>query len=264
MPEDSLAEYRGKFEERPFIDPRNHYARQDESHAAYAAMITRMDRDIGRIISLLKELKLDNDTIVFFSSDNGPALPIVGDDYFRSKGPLRGHKGNFYEGGIRVPMIARWPGRIAAGAVSGHAWSFVDFMATTAELADAKTPRGADSISVLPTLFGAKAAGRPQKHHEFLYWELPRSDPKDPWSYRNEIPAQAVRMGEWKAVRAKPGGPIELFNLKEDPSETTDVAPRRPEALAKIEAFLKTARTAPRRAVPFKDQWRARAGAAAG
>ncbi len=258
VPEDSLAEYRGKFEERPFIDPRNHYARQDESRAAYAAMITRMDRDIGRMMALLKELNLDDNTIVFFTSDNGPAMPIVGDDYFRSKGPLRGHKGNFYEGGIRVPMIARWPGKIEAGVVSRHVWSFQDFMPTAAELAGTKPPAAIDGISVVPTLVGQKAAGRAQEQHEYHYWELPRMDADNRWRYRKEIPSGALRMGDWKAVRPKPDGPVELYNLKEDIGETKNVAAGNPEVLARIDEYLRTARTEPRPPVPFEDSWRQR------
>jgi arylsulfatase A len=256
VPEDSLAEYRGKFEERPFIDPRNHYARQDESHAAYAGMITRMDRDIGRVMSLLKELNIDENTIVLFSSDNGPALPIVGDDYFRSKGPFRGHKGNMYEGGIRVPLIARWPGKIPQGKVSNFACSFQDFMPTAAELARADVPAGLDGISLTPVLLGAAAAGRAQQEHEYLYWELPRRDQNNPWQYRKEPPLAALRMGEWKVVRPKPDGPLELYNLVEDIGETKDVAARNPDVMARMQAQLQAARTEPRPAVPFKDAWR--------
>jgi arylsulfatase A len=260
VPEDSLAEYRGKFEERAYIDPRNHYARQDESRAAYAAMITRMDRDIGRIMSLLGELQLDKDTIVFFSSDNGPAMPLVGDDYFQSKGTLRGHKENFYEGGIRVPMIARWPGRISAGMVSRLPCAFQDFMPTAAELAGVKAPAGIDGISILPELIGEKSAGRRQSRHEFLYWELPRTDPDNRWVYRKEIPCQAVRMGPWKAVRPQPDGPLELYNVDEDIGETRNVAANEPRVMAKITDYLKTARTEPRPAVPYNDRWRGRTG----
>jgi arylsulfatase A len=251
VPEDSLAKYRGKFEERAFIDPRNHYARQDESHAAYAAMITRMDSDVGRITSLLSELKLDDDTIVFFSSDNGPALPIIGDDYFRSKGPMRGHKENLYEGGIRVPMIVRWPGKVPAGVVSDLVWGFQDFMPTATELVGAEAPADIDGISVLPALLGPEAAGGEQRNHEFMYWELPRRDPNNRFAYRKEIPRQAVRMGEWKAIRPEPDGPIELYNLEEDIGETRNVAAENPAIMAKIQQILTTARTEPRPPVPY-------------
>jgi arylsulfatase A-like enzyme len=256
VPEDSLKEYRGKFEERAFIDERNHYARQDESHAAYAAMITRMDRDVGRVMDLLKSLNIDDNTIVFFTSDNGPALPIRGDDYFHSKGVFRGHKGNMYEGGIRVPMIARWPKRIAAGSVSHLACGFQDFLPTAAELAGTKAPAGLDGISILPALLGAKAAGRRQKEHEYLYWELPRRDNKDPWKYRDETPMQALRMREWKAVRPKPDGAVELYNLAEDVEEKHNLAAAKPDILGRMQGLLKTARTEPRPPIPFEDSWR--------
>lgn len=252
VPEDSLKEYRGKFAERAFIDPRNHYARQDESHAAYAAMITRMDRDVGRILALLQELKLDRDTLVFFSSDNGPALPLVNDDYFHSKGVFRGNKENFYEGGIRVPMIARWPGRIRPGAVSHLPTAFYDVLPTLAEVAGAKAPANVDGYSILPELTGK---GR-QQHHEYLYWELLRTSPKNRWAYREEAPLQAARMGEWKVMRPKPDAPLELYNLAEDISETTDLAAKNPAMLRRMEAVLKEAHREPRAPLPFKDSWR--------
>jgi arylsulfatase A len=242
VPEDSLNEYKGKFPEpKPFIDQRHHYADQQYPRATFAGMVTRMDRDVGRIMALLKELNLDENTIVFFTSDNGAATPLWKDDFFHSTGPLRGHKQNFYEGGIRVPMIARWPGKIQMGAVSDHQWAFCDFLATAAELAGAEAPSKTDGISVVPALLG----GRPQSKHDFLYWELPRYDGKT-GQFRREVPMQAVRMGDWKAVRPKPDGPLELYNLKEDIGETKDVAADNPPALARIEDYLKGARTEPR------------------
>jgi arylsulfatase A-like enzyme len=256
VPEDSMAEYRGQFEELPFIDDDDHYAPQQESHAAYAAMITRMDRDVGRTLSLLKELGIGENTIVFFTSDNGPALPLVGDDYFRSKGTLRGHKGNFYEGGIRVPMIASWPGHVPAGEVSDLPWSFADFLPTAAEFAQAETPSGIDGVSVVPALIGEQAAGRPQQQHDYLYWELLRRAPDDRSAYRDELPQQALRMGDWKAIRPKPDGPIELYNLRDDISESTDVAAQQPDVMRKAEELFVAARTEPRPPLPFDDQWR--------
>jgi arylsulfatase A-like enzyme len=239
-PEDSLAEYRGRFPVKAFIDPRNHYGRQEDQYAAYAGMITRMDRDVGRVLALVKELGLDRDTAVFFTSDNGQAWGIRGDDFFRSAGPFRGHKQNFYEGGIRVPFIARWPGRIAAEKVSRHPWYFADFLPTAAELAGAVAPREIDGLSIVPELTG----GMPQRH-EFLYWELPSYD-NAKQQFADEMPMQAVRMGAWKAVRPKPNAPLELYNLDEDQGETRNVAAERRDVLAKFEAYLKTARTPPR------------------
>jgi arylsulfatase A-like enzyme len=249
VPEDSLAPFRGKFPETPFIDARGHYANQEHAHAAYAGMITRMDRDVGRLMSLLKELNLDDKTIVFFTSDNGPALPIRNDDYFRSKGPMRGHKQNFYEGGIRVPMVVRWPGKVPRRAVSRHPWYFPDFLPTAAELAGFRPPSGIDGLSMAPALFGRKAPV-----HEFMYWELPRYDGKT-GTFRKEIPMQAVRMGEWKAVRPEPGGPLELYNLRKDIGETTNVADHNPKIMARIQEYLETARTEARPQHQPKGEW---------
>jgi arylsulfatase A-like enzyme len=199
----------------------------------HAAMITRLDRDIGQLLRRLKDLGLDDQTLVFFSSDNGPHKEGGGDPaFFHSSGPLRGFKRAMYEGGIRVPMIARWPGRIKAGTVSDQVGAFWDVLPTVAELAGAKAPAGLDGISLVPTLLGQQQAGREQPQHEFLYWEFHERGSK-----------QAVRMGDWKAVRLKLGAPLELYNLKTDIGETTDVAAKHPEVVARIEAYLKTART---------------------
>ncbi len=138
-------------------------------------------------------------------------------------------------------MIARWPGRIRSGAVNGLPWSFCDFLPTAAELAGAKAPTGIDGISVAPTLLGSGKQAR----HEFLYWELPRYDGKT-GTFPKETPMQALRMGGWKAVRPKPDGELELYNLQQDIGETTDVAARNPEILGRIEKHLAAARTGPR------------------
>jgi arylsulfatase A-like enzyme len=242
VPEDSIAEYRGTFPEPPIMrERRGHYAAQSEPHAAYAGMVTRMDRDVGRIMALLRELAIDDSTIVFFTSDNGTAMPILKDDFFEGPSQFRGHKQNLYEGGIRVPMIARWPGKIAARSVNRHPWYFCDFMPTAAELAGGKPPSGVDGISVVPTLRG----DRNQPVHEFMYWELPRYDAKT-GTFSKEIPMQAVRFGGWKAVRPKPDGALELYNLAEDISESRNVAASHPGVLKRIEEYLATARTEPR------------------
>ncbi len=194
-----------------------------------AAMITRLDADIGALMAEIKHLKLDDDTLVFFSSDNGPHKEGgVKPEFFQSSGPLRGIKRDMYDGGIRVPMIARWPGKIKAGTVSDQAWAFWDFLPTAAEIAGVKPPAGLDGISMLPTLLGQKQTNQ----HEFLYWEFHEKGSK-----------QAVRMGDWKAVRLEPGKLLELYNLKSDPSEAVDIADKNPDVVAKIEKFLKTART---------------------
>jgi arylsulfatase A-like enzyme len=194
-----------------------------------AAMITLLDADVGRLMAALKDQGLDDNTLVLFTSDNGPHKEGgVDPGFFASSGPLRGIKRDLYEGGIRVPAIARWPGRIRAGAVSDQVWAFWDVLPTLAELAGGTAPPGVDGISVAPTLLG-----QPQRRqHEFLYWEFHESGFK-----------QAVRMGKWKAVRLAPGKPLELYNLAEDLAELHDVAARHPRIVARIEHYLETART---------------------
>ena len=194
-----------------------------------AAMITRLDRDIGMLLEQLKKLEIDDNTIIFFTSDNGPHREGgVKPEFFNSSGGLRGIKRALYEGGIRVPMIVRWPGKVPAGKVSDQVWAFWDFLPTAAELGQQKPPKDIDGISMLPTLLGKKQTNQ----HDFLYWEFHEKGTK-----------QAVRMGDWKAVRLGPKQPLELYNLKNDPAETKDLADQRPEILAKIEDYLATART---------------------
>ena len=248
VPQDSVDEYKSKVPEQGRIPP-GHYAAQEYPRAAYAGMVSRMDRDVGRIMALLKELKLDDNTIVFFASDNGPIFPAGLGDFFHSAGPLRGRKQTMYEGGIRIPMIARWPGRITPGAVSDLPWYFADFLPTAAELAGVKPPSGLDGISVVPELLGRK-----QSRHEFMYWELPRYVAAA-GGFRKETPMQAVRMGEWKAVRPQPDAPLELYNLTQDIGEATNVASQNPNVMAQIEAFLKTARTEPPLQPEPKSEW---------
>ncbi len=194
-----------------------------------AAMISRLDRDVGILLAKLKDLNIDDHTVVFFSSDNGPHKEGGNDpDFFESRGPLRGLKRDLYEGGIRVPALVRWPGKIKPRTVSDLPWAFWDFLPTAAEIAGVKPPPNLDGLSILPTLLGRKQSRR----HEFLYWEFHERGSK-----------QAVRMGDWKAVRLSPGQPLELYNLKTDPGEEENVAGKNPGILAKIEAYLKTART---------------------
>jgi arylsulfatase A-like enzyme len=193
-----------------------------------AAMITRMDGDIGRLMDLLKRLGLDGRTLVLFSSDNGPhGEGGVEPDFFNSRGPLRGIKRDLYEGGIRVPMLARWPGRVPAGAVSEQVWAMWDFLPTMSELVKQEVPAKLDGMSMLPGLLG-----EPQAGHEFLYWE-----------FHERGFSQAVRMGDFKAVRKGLDKPVELYDLKADVGEQNNLADQHPEVVAKIEAYLKTART---------------------
>jgi arylsulfatase A-like enzyme len=194
-----------------------------------AAMITRMDRDIGKLLGFLKAWKLDTNTVVFFTSDNGPHKEGgVDPAFFDSSGPLRGIKRDLTEGGIRVPMIVRWPGRVPAGVVSDFPWAFWDFLPTAAEIAGATNhvPPNLDGRSVLPVLLGGKA-----EPPEFLYWEFHERGSK-----------QAARGGDWKAIRPDVGAPLQLFNLRDDPRETNDMARARADVVARFENYLKTAR----------------------
>jgi arylsulfatase A-like enzyme len=192
----------------------------------HAAMITRMDRDIGRIMALLQEEGIDENTIVFFCSDNGAAKRWEG--LFDSSGPLRGHKRDMYEGGIRTPMIVRWPGMVAAGKTSNAVWYFPDFLPTAAELAGVKPPLGIDGVSVINTLLGKKQ----NLSDRFLYWEF----------FERGF-NQAVRWRNWKAVRLGLDKPIELYDLSKDLAERNNIAPQYPDIVTKFENYLMHART---------------------
>ena len=197
-----------------------------DDEKVHAAMITRLDRDIGALFQSLKDLKLDENTIVFFCSDNGAAKRWQG--RFDSSGALRGHKRDMYEGGLRTPMIVRWPGQVAAGETNDTAWYFADALPTFAEIAGLKAPSGIDGVSVLPTILGNKQ----DLSNRVLYWEFFESGFQ-----------QAVRQGDWKAIRMAPGKPLELYDLSKDESESENIAESNPEIIAKMEAVLKTVRT---------------------
>jgi len=242
VPADSLDPLKGKFEEKPFVNPKADavavgaasdgpslgYRSQPTPRAAFVAMITRMDRDIGGLVDLLKERKIEQRTLVMFVSDNGPHQEGGADPvFFKSSGGLRGIKRDLYEGGIRVPMIASWVGTIPAGRVSYHEWAHWDMLPTLAELAGAKTPTGIDGMSMVRAL-----RGQQQPTHEFMYWE-----------FHERGFQQAVRMGIWKAVRLKKDAPLELYDLPDDPNEQHNIAADHPDIVAKIEKYLATART---------------------
>jgi len=194
-----------------------------------AAMITRLDSDVGKLLDVIQHHKQEERTIIFFTSDNGPHKEGGNDPkFFQSSGPLRGIKRDLYEGGIRMPMIVKWPGRIKAGVVSDQPWAFWDFLPTALELAKVRVPKDIDGISIAPTLLGERQA----EQHEFFYWEFHEQGSK-----------QAVRMGDWKAVRLSPDGPLELYNLKTDLGEKENVADQNPRIVARIADYLKTART---------------------
>ena len=226
VPEDSLEEYEGVFQDMPYKGERG-YLPHIAPRAGYAAMITRMDREIGKIMALLKELGLDDNTLIFFSSDNGPTFNGGTDsEFFNSAGPLRGLKTMLYEGGIRVPLVARWPGKIQPGSESGHISAFWDFLPTFSELLGLETPGDIDGISILPTLQGQPGK---QRKHEFLYWE-----------YGGR---QAVRKGEWKAFRKNVDSDIELYNLQEDIAEKNNLADQKPGVVNSIKEIMGDARS---------------------
>ena len=227
VPEEDLAPYVGAFDETPYLGDRG-YLPHRQPRAAYAAMITRMDADIGRLMQLLQELDLDDDTLVVFSSDNGASwVGGVDREFFRSNGDLRGRKAQLREGGVRVPMIARWPGHIAPGSTSDHLSAFWDVLPTITEVVGAPTPEGLDGISMLPTLLGRPGD---QREHDYLYWEHRRAE-------------QALRQGFWKLYRAAPGKPLELYDLASDPAESTDLAASRPDVVRHMSALMDNART---------------------
>jgi arylsulfatase A-like enzyme len=201
-----------------------------EAARRYAAMVTMIDRQVGELLSLLEDLGVAENTVVFFSGDNG------GNDYFASdehprglhlanKNPktgveYRGKKGTLYEGGLRIPFLARWPGKIEPGRVSEHLGYFPDLLPTLAELSGASPPEDIDGISFVPEMLGESAAGRKQDQHGFLYWELAG------WT--------AIRQGDLRAVRPRPNAPWELYDLASDPSEAKDLADSQPEILARL------------------------------
>jgi arylsulfatase A-like enzyme len=194
----------------------------------FAAMISRMDRDIGRILDLLKSTGQEQNTVVLFSSDNGPHREGGHNpEYFASSGPLRGIKRDLYEGGIRVPLIARWPGQTGAGTVSEEVVAFWDMLPTLAEIAGTHAPAGIDGRSFVPAL-----RGKPQPPHSPLYWE-----------FHERGFAQAVRLGDWKGVSLAPGKGVELYDLKTDPGERNNVAADHPDVVRKIASIMTASRS---------------------
>lgn len=219
----------GLYKDKPWSEP----ARR------YAAMVSMVDRQVGEILTLLKELGIERNTLIFFSGDNGGA------DYFSSvefprgvhsanRNPntgveFRGKKGSPYEGGIRVPFVAYWPGKIQPGRVSEHLGYFPDVLPTIAEITGATVPADVDGLSLLPEMIGENAAGRKQLQHEYLYWEM------GAWA--------AIRQGPWRAVRPAAKKPWELYNLASDPSESRDLSESHSEILSKLKSLAESART---------------------
>lgn len=225
-PDDAVAEYRGKFPE-PAVAAKGGKNAHPTPFAAYAAMVTRLDRGVGRVMDELRALDLESDTIVFFCSDNGAPDRLGIPQYFGSQLGLRGFKGSLWEGGIRAPMIVRWPGQVPAGWRSDYAWGGWDLLPTAAALAGVKPPPGLDGIDVRAALRG-EARQRPG----YLYWE----------NVQNTF-TQAIREGDLKAVRLEPGAPIEVYDLRADPGEMRNLAASRPEFVARAAELFRTVRT---------------------
>jgi arylsulfatase A-like enzyme len=240
-PEKYMRIYRGKF------DPEKHYegvddgpryrqgayGSQPEAHAAFAAMIRLLDDQVGEIMMKVRDLGLEDRTIIMFSSDNGPHLEGGADpDYFDSNGPLRGYKRDLYEGGMRVPMIVRWPGTVQAGAISDHISAFWDVMPTLASIIGKPEPNGIDGISFLPVLTGKGN----QQVHEYLYSE-----------FHERGGRRAIRQGPWKLVQydvnAEPPGDPQLYNLEEDIGEDNDLSGQYPGRVERMFGLMLSART---------------------
>lgn len=229
VPDSALAQYAGKLPDAPYNGAKGYLPHQTP-RAAYAAMITYLDTAVGQLLDTLAETGIDRRTIVIFTSDNGATFDIGGADtkFFDSFGDLRGTKTDVYEGGIRVPMIARWPSRIPGGATSAHVGANWDMWATFAELAGGPAPESTDGISIVPTLLRRGS----QKQHEALYWE-----------FHSKGSAQAVRMGRWKGVREniakEPAAAIALYDLDRDPTESDDVSAGHPDVVKRIEQVMR-------------------------
>jgi len=241
-PEEYMEKYRGKFEPennyKGVDDGKNYrlgpYGSQPESHAATVAMINVLDDQVGEIVTKLKELGIYENTIIMFTSDNGPHKEGgANPDYFNSNGPFKGYKRDLYEGGIRVPMIAVWEGKISAGTETNHPSAFWDVYPTFAEIAGAKTPDNMDGISFLPTLLGN---AKEQEKHEYLYWE-----------FHERGGRKALRKGDWKLVNYNVFDPakttVELYNIATDPGEENNLAEANPEIVEELAKLMKNART---------------------
>ena len=239
-PEEYMKKYRGKFDpEKNYkgVDDGKRYKNggygsQPESHAAFAAMVDYLDMQVGEIVAKLKELGVYENTLIIFTSDNGPHLEGGADpDYFNSNGPLKGYKRDLYEGGIRVPMIAVWDGKIKPGQETDHISAFWDVLPTVAEITAAPTPENIDGISFLPTLLGEK-----QNPHKYLYWE-----------FHEKGGRKALRKGDWKLVSYNVKKPekttIELYNLVDDIGEENNVAAKHPEIVKELTKLMNSART---------------------
>jgi arylsulfatase A len=241
-PDDYMSRYRGKFDPEPAykgVDDgerfrKGPYISQTEPYAAFAAMINVLDDQVGEIIAKLKELGIYENTIIMFSSDNGPHREGgANPDYFNSNGIFRGYKRDLYEGGIRVPMLAVWKNKIKPGSITGHSSAFWDIFPTVAEIIDTVPPDGLDGVSFLPTLLGNE---KKQAEHEYLYWEFHELNGR-----------RALLKGEWKLVSYNVFNPsattTELYNLANDPGEQNNVAAQHPELVEELTRLMLSART---------------------
>jgi arylsulfatase A-like enzyme len=231
-PEELHGKYRKQFPE--FEEKVGKYAGTEVQNpvAALPAMIEYLDAGVGRILELLQELGIDDNTLVMFTSDNGPHREGGNDpEVWDSNGPLRGIKRDLYEGGIRVPFLARWPGRIEPGTTSDHLSAFWDMLPTFCEMGGVDAPADVDGISMLPELLG-----KDQEEHEYLYWE-----------FTERGGSQAIRKGDFKAVRLKvtsnPDAEIELYDLASDLGETNDIAAEHPDIVEEMRVLFEEART---------------------
>ncbi|MEI6866593.1 arylsulfatase [Flavicella sp.] len=241
-PEDIMDKYRGLFgKEKKFKgtdDGLNYrlgkYGSQKDPHAAFVGMIEIMDNHVGEIMDKVKELGIEDNTIIIFTSDNGPHTEGGADpEYFNSSGPLRGQKRDLYEGGIRVPMIVKWPGKVKPGSKTDLISAFWDVFPTFSEIASLPIPENIDGISFLPTLLDKPEE---QKHHDYLYWE-----------FHERGGRQAIRKGKWKAVKYNvlkhPDAEVQLYDLSQDIGEKNNLAKEYPLIVKEMEAILKEART---------------------
>jgi len=242
VPEKYAAQYQGKFDpETPYEgtdDGEKYragpYGSQEKPHATFVGMIQLLDQQVGEIMQKVEELGIAGNTLIIFTSDNGPHREGGADpDFFDSNGSLKGHKRDLYEGGIRVPMIASWKDKIKTGSTTDHISAFWDVLPTVVELAQINQQNEIDGISFLPTLLGNETA---QKKHEFLYWE-----------FHEKGGRTAVRKGKWKAVRynvgESPNAIPELYDLSADISETKNLASEYPAVVAELDSIMQNART---------------------
>ena len=233
-PERYMEKHRGKYgKETPYQG--NRYRAEPEPRAAFAGMVNVLDDYVGDLVSELEKLGIADNTLIIFTSDNGPHIEGGHDpEYFDSNGNQRGVKRDLYEGGMHVPMIASWPAAIKAGSTSDHVSAFWDFLPTMAAMTGQKLPNKTDGVSMLPTLLGQPN----QPVHDYLYWEFP--------SRKGRI---AIRKGKWKAVRYEasvdPNSPLELYDLSADPAEENNVAAANPETVSAMRILLEDVRTPP-------------------